>query len=126
MTMAAPEITDRRVRVTILGYAHELNRASHLQGVMRVVPDGNRRTVLLVDPSMEGVHVEDLPRERMWQEGDVVAGDAAVYVRGADGTWKGTTTTGIAVTWTDEQVTEATAQVSDGLEVLRYQAGGVL
>lgn len=111
---------ERRVRVTLEGTARRVSSGSSTSGreVVRLEYAPDTSVLLFTD----AVTVEDVAPERTWTAGDVVAGDAAVYQRGADGKWRGVTETGLAITWTDEQVTAALGP--DGLDVLRYQAGG--
>ena len=109
----------RHVRVIIDGDAREVGGA-----VLRVFYGANMST--LVDTSMAAVTVEDVAPPRSWTPGDVVAGDATVYMRDRDGMWRGVCSSGFPLTAVDQDMTKATdpGQGADAMTVLRYQAGG--
>lgn len=117
--------TPRLVRIIVDGTATPLGLSSDL---LRVQYAGG---VLLVDPEVDGVEVEDRTAPRTWTDGDVVQHPTAGWTLTRDhGSWCHSRATVARDYWTDAMVTDHVDGASgeapgwDGpLVVLRYQAG---
>lgn len=124
--MSAPAVDPRpeaqHVRVTFDGKARPLPHAPNL---LRV--ELGSRTVV-IDTADPDVRVDYPTPPRVWTDGDVVQHSADTWTLTRErGRWLSTRRPNDLDTWTDEKVSAALIENSNGwgrLTILRYQHGG--